>query len=134
MKSSLFCFFLFFAGIVSSFAQQDSSYRTYLGKYNFPFGAVVPFVEVTGDSLTGLSMSSEAGSSPLEHTAGDNFNLTNFNGIATFRRNDTTKQITGIHIEAMGYILDGEKDKITANWSWTMITAEDKIWSILKYN
>jgi hypothetical protein len=134
MKRGLFCIFFLTACLLSSFAQQDTSYRSYLGKYQFPLGAVVPFVEVSGDSLTALTMSSEAGNSPLEHTGGDNFNITNFNGTANFRRNDTTKQVIGIHIEAMGHILDGEKDKITAKWSWSIVTTKDQICSYLKYN
>ncbi|KIC90553.1 hypothetical protein [Flavihumibacter sp. ZG627] len=122
----LLCFFLI-ASISSLHAQQDSTKKSvpahfdFIGKYSFPVGSVVPHVEVVGDSLSALSMNSEAGSSPMVHTEGDNFEITSFSGTASFKRNDSTRQVVAIHIEAMGYILDGEKDKNGSEFTWKFL-------------
>ncbi len=124
MKIKLLLCFILIASFSSLHAQQDSTKKPvpahidFIGKYSFPVGSVVPHVEVVGDSLSTLTMNSEAGSSPLVHTEGDNFEITSFSGTASFKRNDTTRQVIAIHIEAMGYILDGEKDKNGTGFTW----------------
>ena len=127
MKQVLFVFF-FMAGIsFAAFSQADSTHRQYLGKYNFPSGSVVPMVEITGDSLTALTMYSEAGTSPMKHEGVDSFTIVNFNGSAAFRRNDSTRQIIGVHIEAMGYVLDGEKVNGSTTWNWRVAIRDEKL-------
>ena len=132
MKNGLISILFLFVGIVFAQAQQDTTYKAYLGRYVFSDGSVVPTVEVLGDSLKGLSMNSDQGSSPLEYQGGDRFNITYFNGVADFKRNDSTRQVIAIHIEAMGYILDGMKDKGTAAWTWKMYYTDEHIYAALK--
>jgi hypothetical protein len=45
---------------------------------------------------------------------GDTFNIVNFNGIAVFKRNEM-KKVTGVHIDASGYVLDGIKDSVAVH-------------------
>jgi hypothetical protein len=90
---------------------QDSTVRKELiGKYKFPAGSVVEEVVVMLDNGI-LMMNSTAGASSLELIKGDSFNIVNFNGIAVFKRNEV-KKVTGVHIDASGYVLDGVKDSI----------------------
>lgn len=124
MKKALMLVLYFAGSLLAVQAQSDSTFKSYLGKYTFPDGSVVSQVEVSGDSLTALTMTSEAGSSPLVRLDGDNFNIVNFNGTATFKRADATKEVTGVHIEAMGYVLDGEKAKSTGAWTWSITYAD----------
>lgn len=127
MKIKLLLCFILIASFSNLHAQQDSTKKPvpahidFIGKYSFPVGSVVPQVEIVGDSLSALTMNSEAGSSPLVHTEGDNFEITSFSGTASFKRNDTTRQVIAIHIEAMGYILDGEKDKNGTGFTWKVL-------------
>ena len=105
------CILLSFAFIVFASAAlhaQDTSSHQYVGKYMFPDGSVIPSVEVTLDNGA-LSMSSTAGTSPLQLLGRDSFSIVTFNGYAVFRRNSTNK-IVAVHIEASGYVLDGAKD------------------------
>ncbi|GAC1450743.1 MAG: hypothetical protein NVSMB7_13150 [Chitinophagaceae bacterium] len=90
---------------------QDSTQAQLLGRYKFPDGSVVTEVAVTFENGA-LTMSSSAGVSALEPLKGDSFNIVSFNGTAVFKRNDA-KKITGVHIEASGYVLDGVKDIAT---------------------
>ncbi|MBZ5859483.1 hypothetical protein [Flavihumibacter profundi] len=129
MKNGLFCLLFFFGGLAIAHAQQDTTYKSFLGKYKFPDGSVVQSVEVVGDSLNALSMNSEAGNSPLQHLDGDNFTIINFNGIANFKRADSTRAVVGIHIEAMGYILDGQKDNGTATWTWSISCSGEPLYA-----
>lgn len=97
-------------------AQSDTAWRQYAGTYKFPDGSVVSQVVVTLED-TVLNMSSDAGSSPLNKIGVDSFEIVRFNGTASFKRNGS-KTITGVHIEAMGYVLDGEKQ---SNNSWVFM-------------
>lgn len=79
----------------------------YTGLYVFPPGSVVPDVEVTlKDGV--LSMHSVAGSSPLSKLGIDTFSIDAFSGKAIFRRGDD-KKVKSVYIEAIGYVLEGEK-------------------------
>ncbi|HEY4147986.1 MAG TPA: hypothetical protein VGM41_03615 [Chitinophagaceae bacterium] len=89
-------------------AQDTTGSHQYVGKYMFPDGSVVPSVEVTLDNGA-LSMSSTAGTSPLQLLGKDSFSLVTFNGYAVFRRNGNDK-IMSVHIEASGYVLEGARD------------------------
>ena len=85
-------------------------------KYVFPDGSVVPEVEVT---LTdnALTMASTAGTSVLTELGIDSFQIVEFSGIAIFKRGDD-KKVNAVHIEAMGYVLDGQK-KSGGGWTFT---------------
>src|SRR5258705_9110475 len=110
--------------IVASFALLTKKAQTepnppkedYVGKYVFPEGSVVPDVTValSGEALT---MSSVAGSSVLTDLGRDSFTIVEFSGVAIFKRGDD-KKVNGVHIEAQGYVLDGQKQSSGA-WSFT---------------
>ena len=88
----------------------------FVGKYVFPEGSVVPDVTVTlSDSA--LTMSSTAGTSALTELGRDSFTIVEYSGIAVFKRGDD-KKVNGVHIEAMGYVLDGQKQSSGA-WAFT---------------
>src|SRR5215203_5821643 len=88
----------------------------FVGRYVFPEGSVVPDVTValSGEALT---MTSAAGSSNLIESARDTFTIVEFSGVAVFKRGDD-KKVNGVHIEAQGYVLDGQKQSGGA-WSFT---------------
>jgi hypothetical protein len=79
----------------------------YTGLYVFPPGSVVPDVEVTLKDGT-LSMHSVAGSSSLSKLGIDTFSIDVFSGIAVFKRGED-KKVKSVYIEAMGYVLEGDK-------------------------
>jgi hypothetical protein len=77
----------------------------------------VPEVEVTlSDNV--LTMSSTAGTSVLTELGVDSFQVVEFSGIAIFKRGDD-KKVNAVHIEAMGYILDGQKKSGSNAWAFT---------------
>ena len=88
----------------------------FVGKYVFPEGSVVPEVDValSGSALT---MTSQAGASALVELGVDSFQIVEFSGIAVFRRGDD-KKVNAVHIEAAGYVLDGQK-KSGGGWTFT---------------
>ena len=102
---------------------QDSTLQQYTGKYIFPEGGPVPDVEVT---LTGeeLSMTSVAGSSSLVKLGVDSFQIVEFSGTAVFKRGDD-KKVNAVHIEAMGYVLDGQKQN-SGLWIFTAYYRPEK--------
>lgn len=85
----------------------------YIGRYVFPDGSVVPDVTVSlsGDALT---MSSSAGTSALTELGRDSFSIVEFQGFAAFKRGED-KKVNAVHIEAGGYVLDGQKQN---NGAW----------------
>ena len=97
-------------GLLASLAvtAQDSTGKELIGKYKFPAGSVIEEAVVTFENGV-ITMSSSAGVSVLEKMKGDTFNIVSFNGIAVFKRDDA-KKITGVHVDASGYILEGEKE------------------------
>ena len=88
----------------------------FVGRYVFPEGSVVPDVTV---SLSGeaLTITSTAGSSALTELGRDSFTIVEFSGLAVFKRGDD-KKVNAIHIEAQGYVLDGQKQS-SGTWSFT---------------
>ena len=88
----------------------------FVGRYVFPEGSVVPDVTV---ALNGeaLSMTSAAGSSALAEQGRDSFTIVEFSGVAYFKRGED-KKVNAVHIEAQGYVLDGQKQSNGA-WSFT---------------
>ena len=90
---------------------QQDTLQQYTGKYKFPEGSIIAEVEVLlNDGV--LVMNSSAGSSALRVDREDDFSITAFNGSATFKRNND-KKIIGVHIEALGYTLDGTRESST---------------------
>ena len=106
--------------IISANAQSDPAPKPplsdYVGRYVFPEGSVVPDVTValSGDALT---MSSAAGNSVLSEAGRDTFTIVEFSGLAVFKRGED-KKVNAVHIEAQGYVLDGQKQSGGA-WSFT---------------
>ena len=88
----------------------------FVGRYVFPEGSVVPDVTVAlnGEALT---MSSAAGNSNLTEAGRDSFTIVEFSGIAVFKRGED-KKVNAVHIEAQGYVLDGQKQS-GGSWSFT---------------
>ena len=113
MKKIFFLLILTLAFISSN--AQDSTLQQYTGKYVFADGSPVPDVEVvlTGDALT---MSSVQGNSTLVKLGIDSFQIVEFSGTAVFKHGDDQK-VKSVHIEAMGYVLDGQKQSDGA-WSF----------------
>jgi hypothetical protein len=94
----------------------------FVGKYVFPEGSVVPDVDVilSGSALT---MTSTAGSSVLNELGRDSFQIVEFSGIAVFKRGED-KKVNGVHIEAQGYVLDGQKKG--GSWVFTYYLRPNK--------
>jgi hypothetical protein len=85
------------------------SLNMYVGKYTFGEGS--PIAELTvvveGNKLV---LKSNLGNAELEKgNASDEFTIPSYKGTAAFIRNEA-KKVSGIHINAMGRVLDGEKD------------------------
>src|ERR1043165_620093 len=105
--------------IVALSAQTDKPkppLEDFVGKYVFPDGSVVPDVDVTLSS-NALTMASTAGVSALVELGIDSFQIVEFSGIAVFKRGDD-KKVNAVHIEAAGYVLDGQK-KNNGAWAFT---------------
>jgi hypothetical protein len=106
--------------IISVYAQSDPAPKPppsdFVGRYVFPEGSVVPDVTValSGEALT---MTSAAGSSALTELGRDTFTIVEFSGVAIFKRGED-KKVNAVHIEAQGYVLDGQKQSGGA-WSFT---------------
>ena len=105
MRKIMFTMFLLAGGLFMN--AQDTTLREFTGKYVFPDGSVVPDVDVILES-SGLTMTSSAGSSSLVKLGVDSFQIVEFSGTAVFKRGED-KKVNGVHIDAMGYILDGNK-------------------------
>jgi hypothetical protein len=95
----------------------------YVGKYVFPEGSVVPDVDVTL-SGSALTMTSAAGASALVELGVDSFQIVEFSGIAFFKRGED-KKVNAVHIEAGGYVLDGQK-KSGGGWTFTYYTRPNR--------
>jgi len=101
-------FFTIILAMAFTAAAQDTTSKEMVGKYKFPTGSVIEEAIVTWENGV-LTMSSTAGVSVLEKMKGDTFNVVSFNGICIFKRDDA-KKVSGVHVDASGYILDGEKE------------------------
>jgi hypothetical protein len=114
----IFLFIIATLFIVAVNAQTDKPrppLEDFVGKYTFPDGSVVPEVDVTLSS-NALTMASTAGTSALVELGIDSFQIVEFSGIAVFKRGDD-KKVNAVHIEAAGYVLDGQKK--SGGWSFT---------------
>ena len=108
-KISLLIVSLFSAAIIN--AQTDPApmppLEDFVGKYVFPEGSPVPDVDVVVSSGV-LNMTSSAGSSTCTRLGADSFFIDQFSGTAVFKRGEDQK-VNAVHIEAGGYVLDGQK-------------------------
>ena len=113
--------------IITLHAQSDPkpnpSLEDFVGKYVFPEGSVIPDVTVTLNG-SALNMASVQGSSVLNELGKDSFQIVEFSGIAVFKRGED-KKVTGVHIEAMGYVLDGQKQS-GGLWTFTYYMCPNK--------
>jgi hypothetical protein len=110
MKKILLFFCVSFCFLSFTQAQQtpsDSTLKEYVGKYVFAQGSVVPDVTVAIENGE-LTMASTAGVSPLVKKDVDIYEISAFQGTAKFTR-DANKKVTGITIDARGYLLEGTK-------------------------
>lgn len=119
MKKMILFSLLLLGITVAASAQTDSTMKQYVGKYKFPDGSPVSEIVVNLENGA-LSMTSSVGTSPLEKTAEDVFTITQFQGTATFKRNEA-KKVIGVSINAMGYALEGTKEEGDATlFKWVL--------------
>jgi hypothetical protein len=108
--------------IISANAQSDPAPKPplsdFVGRYVFPEGSVIPdaTVVLSGEALTGSSNLTELGR--------DTFTVVEFSGVAIFKRGED-KKVNAVHIEAQGYVLDGQKQSSGA-WSFTYYLRPDR--------
>lgn len=93
----------------STVAKVADSISIYVGKYKFGEGS--PVAEMTIAIENGkLVLKSKMGDAELEKVEGqDQFSIPSYQGTAAFFRNEA-KKVSGIHIEVMGRVLDGDKE------------------------
>lgn len=115
MKKHLILFVLFFAFTQSNLFAQSDSLQAYVGRYVFQQGAIIPDVSVQVDNGS-LVMVAAMGSAALVKTGVDEFSIPSYSGVAVFKRNNEGK-IVGVRIEAMGNILEGNKENFAIAYS-----------------
>jgi len=94
----------------------QDSLTQYTGKYIFPEGSVVTEVDISIENGV-LKSNSASGTSTLTQLGVDSFLIVEYNGTAVFKRNEE-KKVNAVHIEVMGYVLDGKKQE-TGAWIFT---------------
>ncbi len=87
---------------------QDSTFEAYTGKFNFPEGSAVPWVEVKLNNGV-LVSESPNGSATLQRIEGDVFSIVEYNGTAEFKRNAEGK-VTSVKVVVMGLEMEGTKE------------------------
>ena len=110
--------------IAKSFAA-DSTYLQYKGVYLFPYGSMIPSVEI-GISDSVLTISSNIGNSRLDKMATDTFYLVAYDGVVIFKR-DNTNKVIGIKIEAQAVLLDGDKQADKSSGTKTLFKKDDLV-------
>lgn len=115
MKKLFILFLLFFALAQSNLFAQSDSLQAYVGRYVFQQGAIIPDVSVQVDNGS-LVMVAAMGSAALVKTGVDEFSIPSYSGVAVFKRNNEGK-IVGVRIEAMGNILEGNKENFAIAYS-----------------
>ncbi len=94
------------------FAQQTppaDSLNEYTGKYKFPEGSEVTEIKV-GIENGILWAYSDKGNSELKKIEKDLFEVVQYTGTATFKRDENGK-ISGVHVEVGDMIMDGTKSE-----------------------
>lgn len=87
---------------------QDAPKTDYVGKYNFPEGSAVPYVEIKLSDST-LSAESPMGTATLQKIEGDVFSIVEYNGTAEFKRNSEGK-VVSVKVTVMGLEMEGTKE------------------------
>jgi hypothetical protein len=109
-KVILFSLFVF-SGLISAFAQEAPPLDQYVGKFVFPEGSPVPWVEVK--VVEGILVSeSPMGKANLQRVENDIFTIVEYNGIAEFKRNSDLK-IFAVKVSVMGLELEGTKQNLS---------------------
>jgi hypothetical protein len=92
-------------------AQEDTTLKEYTGKYNFPEGSVVAFLEVTiqDGSLFG---NSPAGGATLSKISRDTFSIPSYSGMVYFIRNADNK-IKSLRLVVNELDIEGTKENST---------------------
>lgn len=104
---------LFFFAAASSFilsaqqAPQADSLKEYTGKYKFPDGSEVTEIKVGVENGI-LWAYSDKGNSELTKIEKDVFEVVQYTGTATFKR-DGNGKINGLHVEVGDLVMDGTK-------------------------
>jgi len=98
--------------ILSAQTPSTDSLKEYTGKYKFPEGSEVTEIKVgiENDTLWAYSVK---GNSELKRIEKDLFEVVQYTGTATFKRDENGK-ITGLHIEVGDLIMDGKKSDDTS--------------------
>jgi hypothetical protein len=112
-KTLLIIFALVFATVLVN-AQTDSTLKQYTGKYIFPAGSPTPEATISLDGGT-MYIASSMGSATLAKVEGDVFSIVEYNGTATFKRNEQGK-IVGVLVAVAGMELVGTKEETGLYW------------------
>ena len=98
--------------ILAAQTPPTDSLKEYTGKYEFPEGSEVTEIKVgiENDTLWAYSVK---GNSELKRIEKDLFEVVQYTGTATFKRDENGK-ISGLHIEVGDLIMDGKKSDETS--------------------
>ena len=102
--------------VLAAFAvnAQTDTLQQYTGKYKFPEGSVVSEINVTVESGV-LMAGSVMGNTELKKTEGDVFEIVNFGGTATFKRN-TEGKIISVRVQVSDVDMEGAKQESGVNF------------------
>lgn len=89
-------------------AHLNDSLLIYTGKYKFPEGTVIKEADVVLENEV-LKIVSSMGSATLEQKETDVFTIVEYNGIATFIRNEK-KEVSSIKLSVMNMVMEGKKE------------------------
>lgn len=112
-KTLLIVFAMVFATVLVN-AQADSTLKEYTGKYIFPAGSPTPEATISLDGGT-MYIASSMGSATLAKVEGDVFSIVEYNGTATFKRNEQGK-IVSVLVAVAGMELVGTKEETALYW------------------
>ena len=106
---------LFLALLSVTFAAhaQTDSLSQYAGKYTFPEGTIITELSIVVENGTLMANSSQGSSEFRKTVEKDVFEVVEFEGLATFKRNDSGK-VVGVKIEVNNMVLDGTKSEDAA--------------------
>lgn len=95
-------------GLVCIAFSQDNPLQAYVGRYVFPEGNPVPYVDV---KLVGEVLVSESpsGTATLQQIEGDKFAVVEYEGLAEFTRN-ADKKVVSVKVSVMGYEMEGKRE------------------------
>ncbi len=111
MKKILLSFVFVFSLLVVGFGQ-DAPLESYVGRYVFPAGNQVPYVDV---KLVDGNLFSESpnGVANLKRSEGDLFIIVEYEGLAEFIRNED-KKVVKVKVFVMGIEMEGTKEETPA--------------------